>query len=184
MVLLTALIRINELATPRLPRSASTPSLLPNLRASGLSQRHCRVRHGFGDRLTCIKESPSRSAQNERSTRAVGEKTLAVETKVGLGVALEVARLPRLLKGYGDTHDRGRENFRRILNVCRNGDHRGLAGTPAALRVAIAAALDDPEGRQLGRQASRRIRRLCPGRGAIVLAPRDGFRGAALLTFH
>ena len=84
---------------------------------------------------------------------AVLEKTLAVETNVGFGVALEVARLPRLLKGYGDTHDSGRENFRRILNVCRNGDHGGLAGTPEALRAAIAAALDDPEGRQPDRQA-------------------------------
>jgi indolepyruvate ferredoxin oxidoreductase, beta subunit len=39
---------------------------------------------------------------------AVLEKTLAVETNVGFGVTLEVARLPRLLKGYGDTHDSGR----------------------------------------------------------------------------
>jgi len=64
MMLLTALIRINELATPRLPRSASTPSLLPNLRASGSSQRHCRVRHGFGVHLIWVNEPPSRSAQN------------------------------------------------------------------------------------------------------------------------
>jgi hypothetical protein len=36
-------------------------------------------------------------------------------------------------------------------------DDGGPAGTLEALRVAIAAALDDPEGRQLGRQASRSI---------------------------
>ena len=72
MLLLTAMIRVNELGTPP-ARSVSTPSLLANLRASGSSQRHCRVRHGFGVRLICVKETLSRSAQNEQSARAVGQ---------------------------------------------------------------------------------------------------------------
>jgi indolepyruvate ferredoxin oxidoreductase beta subunit len=101
---------------------------------------------------------------------AVLEKTLAVETNVGFGVTPEIARLPRLLKGYGDTHDSGRENFRRILNGCRNGDHGGLAGTPEAFRAAIAAALDDPEGRQLERQAV--AQGVNPGPQPVVSADR------------
>src|ERR1039457_1684264 len=74
MVLLTVLIRINELATPQLPQSASTPSLLPNLRARGSAQRHCRVRHGFGVHLIWVNESPSCSAQNKRSAPAIGQE--------------------------------------------------------------------------------------------------------------
>ena len=99
---------------------------------------------------------------------AVLEKTLALETNVSSEVALEVARLPRLLKGYGDTHDSGREKFRRILNVCRNGDCGGLAGTPEAFRAAIADAIDDPEGRQHGRQAV--AQRVNPGPQPVVWA--------------
>ena len=99
---------------------------------------------------------------------AVLEKTLALERNVSFEVVLEVARLPRLLKGYGDTHDSGREKFRRILNVCRNGDCGGLAGTPEALRAAIADAIDDPEGRQHGRQAV--AQRVNPGPQPVVWA--------------
>jgi indolepyruvate ferredoxin oxidoreductase beta subunit len=62
-----------------------------------------------------------------------------------------LAELPRILKGYGDTHLRGRANYdaifaglvRPALASARPGE-----ATPA-LRKAIAAALADPEGRNL-----------------------------------
>ena len=69
-----------------------------------------------------------------------------------LGLAFEVAECARLIKGYGDTHRRGTDNFDRIVTqVIRP----ALAGamTPAAAADAIAnariAALADPGGERL-----------------------------------
>ena len=70
-----------------------------------------------------------------------------------LGLAFEVSECARLIKGYGDTHHRGTDNFDRIVSqVIRP----ALAGamTPAAAADAIAnarvAALADPDGERLG----------------------------------
>ena len=61
-------------------------------------------------------------------------------------LAREIAECARLLKGYGDTHRRGRDNFRRIFEgaVLRGAD----AATVRRLRQ---AALADPEGNTLDR---------------------------------
>lgn len=65
-------------------------------------------------------------------------------------LALELARCGRLIKGYGDTHARGKANFLRILD--------DLMKSPAlmsddvragAVREAREAALADPEGKRL-----------------------------------
>jgi indolepyruvate ferredoxin oxidoreductase beta subunit len=62
-------------------------------------------------------------------------------------LACELAELPTLLKGYGETHERGLQNFERILGV--------LAAVKAASRPATAlkrlreAALSDEEGAAL-----------------------------------
>ena len=69
-----------------------------------------------------------------------------------LDLALEIAVCARLVKGYGDTHRRGTENFLRILDTLTE---PGLASAeePSALAAAIRAARDaalaDPEGRAL-----------------------------------
>ena len=70
-----------------------------------------------------------------------------------LGLAFEVSECARLIKGYGDTHRRGTDNFDRIVSqVIRP----ALAGAmpPAAAADAIAnarvAALADPDGERLG----------------------------------
>jgi len=69
--------------------------------------------------------------------------------------AAELAELPRVLKGYGDTHRRGRATFTRIFDTLVE---RALAagaapagGAAQELRSAIDAALAEPEGRQLER---------------------------------
>lgn len=68
--------------------------------------------------------------------------------------AAELAGLPRVLKGYGDTQRRGRSSFARIFDTLVE---RALAasapaaGAAAELRGAIDAALSEPEGRQLER---------------------------------
>lgn len=78
--------------------------------------------------------------------------TLASKTTTGLEVALEIARLPRLQKGYGDTHANGRENFRRMLQAFRDGGSAGLANAASTLRNECAAVLDDPDSARSDRQ--------------------------------
>ena len=66
-------------------------------------------------------------------------------------LALEIAELPQLLKGYSDTHRRGRDNYRRIFEgaVLPLLDHP--AGGAQTLRALRQAALADPDGDALTR---------------------------------
>ncbi len=70
----------------------------------------------------------------------------------GDALAIEIARTATLLKGYGETHARGRANFLRILEGLVA---PALAGTmsPSTDRLvqARAAALADPEGKALAK---------------------------------
>jgi indolepyruvate ferredoxin oxidoreductase beta subunit len=69
-------------------------------------------------------------------------------------VALEVAELARLIKGYGSTHRRGTENFNNIvanLVVPYLDGKRTSAGLAVLIRSALEAALADPDGWQLGK---------------------------------
>ena len=70
-------------------------------------------------------------------------------------LALEIAECARLIKGYGDTHQRGRGNFLRIFERLVEADS-GLSG-PAridAIRKAREQALSDPDGSAAQRPAS------------------------------
>ena len=60
-------------------------------------------------------------------------------------LAAEIARCQRLVKGYGDTHERGWRNFERVMAALRR--QAGLA--PAVVRELREAALADEQGRQL-----------------------------------
>jgi indolepyruvate ferredoxin oxidoreductase, beta subunit len=65
-------------------------------------------------------------------------------------LALEIAQCGRLIKGYGETHARGKANFLRILETLIEGDAVGEPGARAeAIRAARESALADPEGRKL-----------------------------------
>jgi indolepyruvate ferredoxin oxidoreductase beta subunit len=67
-----------------------------------------------------------------------------------LGLGLEIALCARLIKGYGDTHRRGKESFLRILDtIASAGSFASDAERAAAIRKAREAALADPEGRKL-----------------------------------
>ena len=67
-------------------------------------------------------------------------------------LALEIAELPNLRKGYSDTHRRGVGNYRKVFEELArpastaSGD---AAGAAAALNAARTAALADPEGEAL-----------------------------------
>ncbi len=68
-------------------------------------------------------------------------------------LALEIALTARLIKGYSDTHQRGKENFLRILDSLVEGGagkvHYSNETRTAYIRAAREAALADPEGRKL-----------------------------------
>ena len=67
-----------------------------------------------------------------------------------LALALEIALCGRLIKGYGETHRRGKRNFLRILETLVEGAAVGEAQARAqAIRAARESALADPEGRTL-----------------------------------
>jgi indolepyruvate ferredoxin oxidoreductase beta subunit len=65
-------------------------------------------------------------------------------------LAAEVAEARTLVKGYGDTHRRGKGNFLRILDTLVEGDLvPDDRARLEAIRKAREAALADPEGRKL-----------------------------------
>ncbi len=68
-------------------------------------------------------------------------------------LALEIALTARLIKGYSDTHQRGKENFLRILETLVEGGagkvDYSVETRTAYIRAAREAALADPEGRKL-----------------------------------
>jgi len=68
-----------------------------------------------------------------------------------LALALEIAECARLVKGYGETHRRGKANFLALVDALvehpASGEPREQA---AAVRRAREAALADPEGKALG----------------------------------
>jgi indolepyruvate ferredoxin oxidoreductase beta subunit len=62
-------------------------------------------------------------------------------------LAVEIAECPRLVKGYGDTHERGLRNYASIMQfIDRGKDRSDLAARVRRLR---SAALADEEGREL-----------------------------------
>ena len=81
---------------------------------------------------------------------AVLEQVLVAHGKAGSPLALELARLPRLLKGYGDTHAAGRENFQRLVSAYRGCGDVGFAGAAEVLRATALASLNDPACRPPG----------------------------------
>ena len=67
-------------------------------------------------------------------------------------MALALAGMPQVIKGYGDTQRRGRENYARlwaehVAPACADADRLRAPTTAAALREAIRATLADPEGK-------------------------------------
>ena len=62
-------------------------------------------------------------------------------------LALEAAKCANLIKGYGDTHERGVSNFERTMASLA--DCADAAQPAASLRRLRQAALSDPEGTKL-----------------------------------
>ena len=76
---------------------------------------------------------------------------VAEAAKRDAALALEVADCARLVKGYGETHRRGKANFLAIIDaLVENPATADAATQAAAVRKAREAALADPEGKALG----------------------------------
>jgi indolepyruvate ferredoxin oxidoreductase beta subunit len=66
-------------------------------------------------------------------------------------LAFEVAECARLIKGYGETHRRGKANFLAIIDaLVENPATSDVPDQVRAIRTARDAALADPEGKALG----------------------------------
>ena len=89
-------------------------------------------------------------------------KAVAIDPAVGL----EVARLPRLLKGYGDTWARGRANFETIMALSTRLE--SLPGAAKSIAALAEAALRDEDGRALAVER-RRAEALIAGASAASL---------------
>ena len=75
-----------------------------------------------------------------------------------LALALEVAQCATLLKGYGETHRRGKANFLAILDaLVENPATDDLREQTAAIRRAREAALADPESKALSRELGKPV---------------------------
>jgi indolepyruvate ferredoxin oxidoreductase, beta subunit len=116
-------------------RSSSIPGFML-LRCMAGCRRFRRLGHRFGQEqaeieawLQMIVEAKARSAE----------------------LAREIAECGRLIRGYGDTHRRGRANFRRIVEALVRPGLASTAPSELAMRIAMArdAALADPEGKSL-----------------------------------
>ena len=85
--------------------------------------------------------------------RAEIEAWLAIVTEVAAqdyDVAVEIADSQRLIKGYGDTHERGLQNFKRIAAAARR--VAGRDGAAALVARLCRAAQADDRGEALGRE--------------------------------
>jgi len=75
-----------------------------------------------------------------------------------LPLALEIAACARLIKGYGETHRRGRANFLAIMDALVDNPPTSDRDEQArAIRGAREAALADPEGKAIGKALGRPV---------------------------
>ena len=90
-----------------------------------------------------------------REEQALIERWLALVAEAArrdAALAREVAECARLIKGYGETHRRGKGNFLAIVDaLVENPATADAREQAAAIRKAREAALADPEGQALGK---------------------------------
>jgi indolepyruvate ferredoxin oxidoreductase beta subunit len=93
---------------------------------------------------------------------------VAEAAKRDAALAREIAECARLIKGYGETHRRGKGNFLAILDALvenpATSDPREQA---AAIRKAREAALADPEGQALGKTLGKPVVWMKPVKSAV-----------------
>jgi indolepyruvate ferredoxin oxidoreductase, beta subunit len=71
-------------------------------------------------------------------------QALSSDSEARRAAAIDLARLPRLIRGYGDTHAGGCASFDRLLAAYREQCTVDAAGAGVALRSGVTAALSGP----------------------------------------
>ncbi len=118
-------------------RDGAAPLALP------LKLRADTVGGFFALRLLGALRPLRRLGKRYAEEQALIEHWLATaEAAPAFGVALELVLCGRMVKGYGATNERGKENFRSIINSLKSSD-------PAAIRRAREAALAEESGTAL-----------------------------------
>jgi len=75
-----------------------------------------------------------------------------------VALALEIAACAGLVKGYGETHRRGKGNFLAIMDaLVENPPTADAAGQARAIRKAREAALADPDGQAISRELGKPV---------------------------
>jgi indolepyruvate ferredoxin oxidoreductase beta subunit len=83
-------------------------------------------------------------------------------------LAEEIAECARLIKGYGETHRRGKANFLAIMDaLVDNPASAGPREQAAAIRKAREAALADPEGKAIGKTLGKPVVWMKPVAGGV-----------------
>lgn len=100
--------------------------------------------------IAALRPLRPRSLRYAREQQAIEDWLVAIEFALthdrgaGSDAALEIARLPRLIRGYGDTHETGWSNYRRILDAYRRTAPIDPVRAAADLGANARAALNDP----------------------------------------
>jgi indolepyruvate ferredoxin oxidoreductase beta subunit len=110
--------------------------------------------------LACLRPLRPMSYRYKEEQQLI-ERWLALvaeAAKRDIGLAREIAECARLIKGYGETHRRGKANFLAILDaLVENPATADAREQEAAIRKAREAALADPDGQALGRQLGKPV---------------------------
>jgi indolepyruvate ferredoxin oxidoreductase beta subunit len=89
-------------------------------------------------------------------------------SKRDAALAREIAECARLIKGYGETHRRGKANFLAIVDaLVENPPTANAREQAAAIRKAREAALADPEGQALGKTLGKPVVWLKPVKSTV-----------------
>ena len=100
--------------------------------------------------LAALRPLRPRSLRFAREQQTIEDWLVALELALtndarwGGDAAVAIARLPRLIRGYGDTHASGRDNFRRLLDAYRRKSGADPKRAADDLRRDAQAALNDP----------------------------------------
>jgi indolepyruvate ferredoxin oxidoreductase beta subunit len=110
--------------------------------------------------LACLRFWRPRSYRFQEEQKLI-ERWLghvAEAMKRDRALALEIAECARLVKGYGETHRRGKGNFLAILDaLVENPPTTDAVEQARAIRKAREAALADPEAKALGRELGKPV---------------------------
>jgi indolepyruvate ferredoxin oxidoreductase beta subunit len=120
--------------------------------------------------LACLRPLRPMSYRYKEEQQLI-ERWLALvaeAAKRDIGLAREIAECARLIKGYGETHRRGKANFLAILDaLVENPATADAREQAAAIRKAREAALADPDGQALGKTLGKPVVWLKPVKSVV-----------------